>query len=302
MLSCWNEIPQQRPSFSELKTSIDSMLLADRKGDYIDFSLDVSLMKPFNQNEDGEGSLSATSSLHFLNMSSVGKGHSSCESVEAPENTIKLLLNADTGSNSGCVLGPSTSNNSSIRENELPSPRQCSPAGNNYLSPPLPSGKQGQLQQCSPIRLFSDHQSPGSQSSSNQLSFTSSGNFLGEELMEASRLSEHPRPMSFLLSMEREQRKLDTSDRYVKEPTKLANRDVIGESNLSAGAGIVQQSMISTQSRTNTEPVCILRRGSDGALNVNRNGYVSLMERHSSNDIQPNHQPPKILIEETEDM
>ena len=42
MLMCWNEQPLKRPTFTELRARFDSMLLADKKGDYIDLRIDQS--------------------------------------------------------------------------------------------------------------------------------------------------------------------------------------------------------------------------------------------------------------------
>lgn len=42
MLMCWNEQPFKRPTFTELRSRFDSMLLADKNGDYIDLRIDQS--------------------------------------------------------------------------------------------------------------------------------------------------------------------------------------------------------------------------------------------------------------------
>lgn len=42
MLSCWNEQPLKRPTFTELRARFDSMLLADRNEEYIDLRIDHS--------------------------------------------------------------------------------------------------------------------------------------------------------------------------------------------------------------------------------------------------------------------
>lgn len=39
---CWNELPQRRPTFGELRAKFDAMLLADRNEDYIDLRIDHS--------------------------------------------------------------------------------------------------------------------------------------------------------------------------------------------------------------------------------------------------------------------
>ena len=40
MLMCWNEEPQKRPKFTELRARFDAMLLAERKDAYIDLRID----------------------------------------------------------------------------------------------------------------------------------------------------------------------------------------------------------------------------------------------------------------------
>ena len=367
MLSCWSENSHQRPSFTKLRATFDTMLLAEGKGDYLDFSFDVSSTKPFIQIQDGETSLSTTSSLHFLNVSPVAEHCSRSHSSELLENTFKLLLNTD-GNNGGCTLVSSSSDPSLNLGYEPTSPRQRSPIDHNHVSPRhqpsgnhtqqlLASSGQQSLKQHSPMRLFPSLQSADSQLAHSRLSFTASGNLLGEELGDVSRCSERPRPMSLLLSRERDRRKENVSDRYVKEPTKFANLNPMAESNIFIGGGIggvrggaeggriseagggaeggriseagggteggriseagggVEEGRISeagrggsaeedrrksmrlTQSRTDAEH-CILRRGSDGALNMNSNGYVSFVEVFSAKDGQVDH----LQIPVTEDM
>lgn len=40
MLMCWNELPQKRPTFTELRAKFDAMLLADKNEHYIDLRID----------------------------------------------------------------------------------------------------------------------------------------------------------------------------------------------------------------------------------------------------------------------
>ena len=42
MLKCWDELPQKRPTFAELRAKFDAMLLADRNEEYIDLRIDQS--------------------------------------------------------------------------------------------------------------------------------------------------------------------------------------------------------------------------------------------------------------------
>lgn len=42
MLMCWNEQPLRRPTFTELRSKFDAMLLADKNEDYIDLRIDQS--------------------------------------------------------------------------------------------------------------------------------------------------------------------------------------------------------------------------------------------------------------------
>ena len=39
MLMCWNEQAQERPSFSDLRSKFDAMLLEEQKDEYIDFEV-----------------------------------------------------------------------------------------------------------------------------------------------------------------------------------------------------------------------------------------------------------------------
>ena len=40
MLKCWDEQPHNRPTFKELRSKFDAMLLADKKDEYIDLRID----------------------------------------------------------------------------------------------------------------------------------------------------------------------------------------------------------------------------------------------------------------------
>ena len=48
MLKCWDEQPHNRPTFKELRSKFDAMLLADKKDEYIDLRIDQS--KSYYQN------------------------------------------------------------------------------------------------------------------------------------------------------------------------------------------------------------------------------------------------------------
>ena len=58
---CWNEDPQKRPSFSELRAKFDAMLLAERNDEYID--LRISDDKPYYM-LDTSATLAAANRLH----------------------------------------------------------------------------------------------------------------------------------------------------------------------------------------------------------------------------------------------
>ena len=48
MLKCWDEQPHNRPTFKELRSKFDAMLLADKKDEYIDLRIDQT--KSYYQN------------------------------------------------------------------------------------------------------------------------------------------------------------------------------------------------------------------------------------------------------------
>ena len=48
MLKCWDEQPHKRPTFKDLRSKFDAMLLADKKDEYIDLRIDQS--KSYYQN------------------------------------------------------------------------------------------------------------------------------------------------------------------------------------------------------------------------------------------------------------
>ena len=64
MLECWNEDPQDRPMFSQLRTKFGSLILAGKDDLYID--LEVDEMKPYylikEEEEKKEGSSSSSGS------------------------------------------------------------------------------------------------------------------------------------------------------------------------------------------------------------------------------------------------
>ena len=60
MLMCWNEEPWKRPTFTELRSRFDAMLLADGKEEYIDLRIDHSKLYyqqiiPATKKKDADG-------------------------------------------------------------------------------------------------------------------------------------------------------------------------------------------------------------------------------------------------------
>lgn len=62
MLNCWNEDPRKRPTFPELRTQFDAMLLAERNDEYID--LRINNDKPYYYMFDTSTTLVAANSLN----------------------------------------------------------------------------------------------------------------------------------------------------------------------------------------------------------------------------------------------
>lgn len=248
MLSCWNQSPRTRPTFSELKATFDSLLLADRKGDYIEFDptkaveqLDINLDIP-----------TMTSSKR-RSISPIPRRHSLFT-----DDTKLLLLNESPDVDCSPHFSPTPRQQSPQKQNS----GQGSPA--SRLSPSCSSPKKEhstERLQCTTSLLFPGRRSPGSLSPQNLSPRHESGS------------GERHRPMSLFV---REPTRKSGEDRYVREPTKLANlkqtlnRSVTGF----VANGETQQLQ--------------LRRGSEGTLNMNSDGYVSFVGVAYSRDRRVN--------------
>ena len=75
MLKCWNEQPQNRPTFSDLQSTFDSMLLANKKDEYIDLHIDQG--KLYYQHflpEDKTMKTHVSLTTHDHNIKSIAEG------------------------------------------------------------------------------------------------------------------------------------------------------------------------------------------------------------------------------------
>lgn len=255
MLSCWNQTPRSRPTFMELKSTFDNLLLADRKGDYIEFD-PSKFMGQIEVNLD----LPPEAPRKLRSVSPMRR-----HSLLTETDKQKLLLLSENPAGEGKA---SSSPNYSPKKL---TPRQQSPQKQNSgqsspasrLSPSCSSLKKEKSTERLPTRqysgtlLFPGQRSPGS-SSPQSRSPMHNPSTLGE-----STVGERHRPMSLFVSRDRDQR--TGEDRYVREPTKLAN---LNQTLNHSATGLV----------ANGGPQQLqLRRGSEGTLNMNSDGYVSFV-------------------------
>lgn len=268
MLTTWNQSPRNRPTFADLKATFDSLLLADRKGDYIEFSFD-----PNKDIDQFETSLELPA-VNARSISPIPRRHSHVTDSEE----CKLLLPSDTPSGGDCKVSSSGSLNLSPRKlsprrrsPQKQSSRQNSPA--SRFSPSCSSPKKEKSRHGSPALLFPGQRSPGSLSPQScsplhgLVTPGESGSGAGERL----------RPMSLFVARDRAGDVAGGEDRYVREPTKLAN---LSQAVNHGSTGLVVGNGESQQLR--------LRRGSEGTLNMNSDGYVSFVGVAYSRDRRVN--------------
>lgn len=287
MLSCWNGSPRLRPTFAGLRATIDALLLADRKGDYIEFSLDSNRMSALFEATSGP----TTSTPGLMDISPLLPKRHSHNMAEKEE--CKLLL-PNEASSDDCQRMTSNSNVSprlsprrwsSIRQSPQSSPRHCSPADSLSLRCQSPKkDRTSERRSRSPILLFPGRHSPADSSSPQSHSpFHASNSQTLEE-----RAARH-RPVSLFLTRGEERNKAE--DRYVKEPTKMSNLNQATNhslTHLTTAGGVAQ--------------LLQLRRGSEGTLNMNSDGYVSFVGMDYIRDRRAVPPPAEIQITVTEDL
>ena len=298
MLSCWHGNPRQRPSFTDLRNTFDHMLLAGRKGDYIEFNFD--LTKSCYQSE--ENNESSDNILGLLNISQIPRRRSHMSENEESMQLLPTLKSSD------CQAASSVACNGISRFSPLKhSPRQQSPqhqsprqrSPNDRLSLSQSPRKQSLSERQSPrpphspMQLFVGRHSSESVSSHSRSPFHAT-NMLSLETGAGGDRENH-RPTSLFFTRDRDQRnRRELSDRYVKEPTKLAN--------LNLAVDQIQGASRSTELTVNGEVRHLrLRRGSEGMLNMNSDGYVSFI---GMNDRRANRSSPQpdIQITVTDDL
>ncbi len=321
MLSCWNESPRLRPSFVDLKATFDSLLLAGRKDDYIEFSFDTMKLS-YDDQLEGTSELSSFPGLVGVVP---GMKRQSCTTPMTPgDDECTLLLPGEKPQGNGQLRGNSSTNSSprlSLSPRKWPSrqqsPRQCSPGSTGgrqsypgeRFSPNLQSPKKQGVDassvapQRSSLLLFPGRRSPrlGSGSISPQgHSPCHSVNPLAMEVdQQQQQQQERHRPISLFSSRdqegerERERKKKEREDRYVKEPTKLANL------NQSAN----HSSVIDSAPNGAPPQQLHFRSGSEGTLNMNSDGYVSFVGMdHRDRRADPPPSSADIQITVTEDL
>ena len=189
MLMCWNEEPQRRPKFTELRSKFDAMLLAERKDAYIDLRIDND--KPYYRLDTtatiaAKGlHLSPNPSRHSFKQSS-GSGISSRNGSK--ECSLKPLHTPE--------FSPSHKSEASCYNSSQMSPRK---QGIEHLPPSSGSfGRQFPFQgSCENAQRGSDVERRG-----------------------RARAQEQGRPVSLLLPRDQERR--DRQNPYVDEPSRAA--------------------------------------------------------------------------------
>ena len=317
MLSCWNESPRQRPKFTELKATFDTLLLAGRKDDYIQFSFDASKL-PCEEQLDGNFELPPMGMV-------VGAAQELKSQLSTPgtpgDNECTLLLPSEKPPNESNSMRRHSSDHSSPRLSLSPrkwSSKQNTPQRSRQSSP---GGRQGSPQaghspksqspikkqqnggaelsvapQRSSLLLFPGSRSPKLGSGSLSPQGHSPCHAPNPVALEVDQ--ERHRPASLFLSRDREREreregKEKPEDRYVKEPTKLANLNHSANHNSMTGLA------------SNGAPQQLqLRRGSEGTLNMTSDGYVSFvgMDYRDVRAEQPPPPPADIQIMVTEDL
>jgi len=233
MLSCWSELPIQRPTFSKLRTTFDTMLLADRKGDYVDFSSD---MRPFRHSQvasdQDRTSMCSANSLHFPDFLQVvgggagmthGGGGGGNKTPNHHGNTFFNSTNVDELFDDGnCTLESPQASTSPKHSSPDHDASKSQASGKPGPQLPLHLEQPSLKAQNSPLKLHVDQQSLDTISNCSRLSYVSSGTQVVQENGEMTSTSsgiERPRPMSLLLSRDRSND--ENSNRYVTDPTKL---------------------------------------------------------------------------------
>ena len=192
MLMCWNEQPQKRPKFTELRAKFDAMLLAERKDAYIDLRIDND--KPYYRLDT-----MATVTANGLSLSPNPNRHSFIPSTGSG-------VNSRSGSKE-CSPKPLHSPNFSPSHKS-----QASCCSSTHASPRKP-GLGGGL---APSTSSIGHQSPSHNMRDRTQTIASNGERRGEHTRE------NGRPVSLLLPRDRDRERRERQNPYVDEPSRAA--------------------------------------------------------------------------------
>ena len=196
MLMCWNEEPQRRPQFTELRAKFDAMLLAERKDAYIDLRIDND--KPYYRLDT-----MATITTNGLNLSPNPSRHS-------------------------FILSPSRS----MAAGNKVSSKECSPKPVLH-TPSFSPAHKSQASCCSSTHA-SPRKPEISNLSPSLNSFTSSSphhdsceqnRTISEDEMRGRDGNAHGgagRPVSLLLPRDRDRERRERQNPYVDEPSRVA--------------------------------------------------------------------------------
>ena len=231
MLMCWNEEPQKRPKFTELRSRFDAMLLAERKDAYIDLRIDND--KPYYRLDT-----MATITANGLHLSPNPNRHSF---IISPS----LAPTGNKASSKECSPKPILHTPNLSPGHTL----QASCCSSTQASP----RKSDIISNGSPSLNFFNHSPCHDSTCGEQNLTTSDAELRGRDLL---REGTSGRPVSLLLPRDRDHReRIERQNPYVDEPSRAAATALMLPNGAGDGGGGARGHA---------------RRGSDGAIELNQ--------------------------------
>ena len=198
MLMCWNEEPQKRPKFTDLRARFDAMLLAERKDAYIDLHIDTD--KPYYRLDTMATVAATTNGLHLLSPNPDRRSF----------NAAPCSMTGSKPNSKDCSPTP-TSHTPNLSPCHKIQPTCCSSAN----ASPRKSDASGNVSQSlsffipSPYHESREHNQTSSDTETNERERLRDGYISG-------------RPVSLLLPHDGERERRERQNPYVDEPSRLA--------------------------------------------------------------------------------
>ena len=216
MLMCWNEQPQKRPKFTELRSKFDAMLLAEGKDAYIDLRIDND--KPYYQLDTA-----ATVAANGVRLSPNPNRRSFVPSTNSGINSRSGSKECSPNPLHTPNFSPSHKSQASCCSSAHVSPRKSDFGGRGLTLSTSSFGRQ----------------SPNHSVRERTQTIASSGERRGEHAHE------NGRPLSLLLPRDRERERRERQNPYVDEPSRVVqasmlappNGDIDGNSRAAARRG-----------------------------------------------------------------